>query len=144
MAIRTLEICASSFGVGMDIPTSAPLVRNQWLVEGIAYSLRKGGIFLNGPEAVVDGERRSFQIPKGLGEIVVGLFGEDEIGFCEVGHCFRWRGTCKLAHEVGGVEGSKTVWARNSVDTTTLTRSFPGMLSKIHVYLSTLPAQEGT
>lgn len=56
MAVCALEVCASSLGIGRDIPTPAALIGDQRQIVLVCNLLHETGIGLHGTEAVGDGE----------------------------------------------------------------------------------------
>jgi hypothetical protein len=86
MPICAFEICTSTLGFGINVPASAPFIRNQGSVVGIRDLLCKGCIVLNGLEAVLDGKSGSFELSQSFGEIVIGLLREYEFRCSREGH----------------------------------------------------------
>jgi len=78
MPICAFEVCTSPLGFRINVPASAPFVRNQWSVVGMSDLLCKGCIMLDGSEAVLDGKSGSFEVSQSFGEIVIGLLREYE------------------------------------------------------------------
>lgn len=79
VSIGTFEVCAPCLGLWVDIPASAPFIGDERAAIGLRHVLNESGINEDRLEAVVDGESMAFNIPQGLGEVMIRLFGENEV-----------------------------------------------------------------
>jgi hypothetical protein len=102
MAIGALEVCTATLILRIDVPAPAPFVCYQWPAVRGCNALRKGCILLDGMEAISNGESRSFEIAQCLGEIMIGLLGEDEVGCCG-----SWHLKDRVSWKVEGVDKTR-------------------------------------
>jgi hypothetical protein len=86
MTICAFKVCTSSLSLGINIPASASLVRDQRSAIGSCDLLCKGCIVLDGLEAVLDGKCGSLEFFQSFGKFVIGLLGEDEFRRSGEGH----------------------------------------------------------
>ena len=88
MPICALKICTSILDLWLNVPASAAFVCYQRSAVCVCNSLREGRVFLDGCKAIVDGECRAFQIPKGFREVVIGLLWEYQVCCCGTRHLY--------------------------------------------------------
>jgi hypothetical protein len=79
MPICAFEIGAPTFVFWVNIPAAASLVGYQWSAVCTRDSPSKGGVILNGLEAVVNGKCGTLEFAKSSGKIVICLLREYQV-----------------------------------------------------------------
>ncbi len=87
VAVRALEVRRRRLNIRVDVPAPAALVGHERETHSGGNDVpHKGGILLDGPQAVRDGQVGALEVAEDLGEVVVGLLGKDDFGECGRGH----------------------------------------------------------
>lgn len=100
MSIRALEVRAPSLLRGINVPAPTALVGDQWLPICFSNLLHKARIGDDGLQSIADRQCVSFEFAKRLGEVVISLRGEYQVG-CRYGWCHGCVLRC-LRNEVWG------------------------------------------